>query len=900
MSDHITSFLDAMAKDGFRPKNGSVQADDRWHPAYYGAEKGAKATGAYTIKIVDGDFAIGCYFTRKSDTQKFNWHSRSGEAMTPEEKRLIKAQIEQAQREREIKEQKRQKRVADRLTRFYKNLPPFKGEHPYLKKKGIKSHGIKLRVKGNELIVPCYGPDGKVWTIQRITTRGSKYLFKDARKKGSYFPLANAKDSFDTILLCEGFSTAASVRQATGLPVVAAIDSGNLMPVLKSLKHKYPQSKFVICADNDEFTRDAKGELWNVGILAANKAAHAVGGASMVHPVFAANDEEKKLSDFNDLHHHEGLITVKAQIMAVVDAIPLQAGEAAEGLDDSRSDQHPSAVDYYPEAHGGFDDIALEAQGDFNLSFRCLGYNNGINYYFSFKQRRIVALNASQHTLQNLLQLDTLERWETSTFGAAAKSEKKIGLYAQNGMNELCTVRGVFKEEDNVRGGGTWFDEGRIVVHCGDKLFVDGLPCTFEDMQSEFTYIAAPKFMKPSDKALTNEEAVKLRTICEAVTWENVLSGSLLAGWLVIAPICGALDYRPHIWVQGESQSGKSTVINKIVRRLLGKMAVNYEFGTTEAKIRQSMGHDARPLVYDEAEPSEITKKVIELARAATTGAIVGKFGQGDMRVRFATCFSSVNLPVDKISDESRISFLAIRQNRKKTAIEDYNKLLDQIDSTLTPEFSNRLIRRTVDNMDTLFHNIKVFQRAARSVLKSARASEQIGTMIAGLYLLHSTKKATDEFAVDWIKRYDWSDHTAIQNDSEPTRMLQYLSGAVIRSASGREEMVGELILSDSDNAKDTLRRYGILVAEGRVFIANRSQNLARIFANTDWSIKWASGLINIEGAQKHDVKYFSPGIKTSAVSVPLALFEANLEQKKFSYYPTNEPEPQYDEEIPL
>lgn len=930
MTDFISEFHDAMRAAGFSPKDGKVKADDKWHPAYYGDERGAKCTGAYTMKIVDGNFAIGCFFTRKDPDNKHKWHSNSGETLTSAQRRENKAKLEAYEKEKREEEARRHEKITQLLSRAYKSLPKT-SKHEYLMRKGVKPHGIKTRKKGGELVIPLYAPDGRVSTIQRITKTGGKYLFTGGKKAGSYFPFATKEDDLSTILICEGFATAATVREATGFPCVAAIDSGNLKPVLEVLKKKYPRSRFIICADNDQFTfheskrpksikpkeisgddprwqewREA-GLLWNVGIDKARQAAAANGGAHVIWPDFTDLPLSDKPTDYNDLAIMVAPDFVREQIMAAIEAIPAK-GEAAEGLESSHDpDQQPFGGEfshdpnYVPDPTSGMERIRIAQQGDFGLAFRCLGHHAGLNYYFSFKQRRIVSLSASQHTIQNLLQLDNLDNWYNSEFGNKGDiTEKKLALYAQNAMNEKCTERGVFKEEDNVRGAGAWMDNGQIVVHCGDRLYVDGDMMGIEQMKSDYTYISAPKFMKPdSTVPLTNIEAIALRNICEAVTWENPLSGALLAGWLVIAPVCGALDYRPHIWITGEAESGKSTVINRIVRGVLGRMAISVEGGTTEAALRQAAGHDARPLVYDEAEPSQSMYGVIELARKATTGGVVGKHGQGQMRIRFAACFSSINPPVNKTADESRISFLVIKKNRKPSAIQDYEKLLKLMDDNLTPEFSNRLIARTIKYMDVLFTNIKTFQKAARRVIGGARASEQIGTMLAGLYLLHTEKPISMEAAEEFVRRYEWKDHTIIDEDTDPVRLVQHIAGAIIRyNAAGvnKDAPIGELImLADGNNHEAAaIKMHGINRVGQRVFIANRSQNLSKLLRGTDWEMRWSTALLNIEGAEKHPVHYFSAGLRTSAVSLPLSLFASKDEQTKMDF---RKPEP---EEIPF
>ena len=54
-----------------------------------------------------------------------------------------------------------------------------------------------------------------------------------------------------TIHVCEGVATAASIHRVTREPVFVALDAFNLLPVCKSLKRHYPKTPIIIWADND-------------------------------------------------------------------------------------------------------------------------------------------------------------------------------------------------------------------------------------------------------------------------------------------------------------------------------------------------------------------------------------------------------------------------------------------------------------------------------------------------------------------------------------------------------------------------------------------------------------------------------------------------------------------------
>jgi hypothetical protein len=69
----------------------------------------------------------------------------------------------------------------------------------------------------------------------------------------------------NTVLLCEGYATAASLYEATCYQVVMAFSAGNLTPVAEQVRQQLPTAVIVLAADNDLRT----DEKPNVGLDAA-------------------------------------------------------------------------------------------------------------------------------------------------------------------------------------------------------------------------------------------------------------------------------------------------------------------------------------------------------------------------------------------------------------------------------------------------------------------------------------------------------------------------------------------------------------------------------------------------------------------------------------------------------
>lgn len=902
MQEIISQFIDALCAAGCAPEDAKeIVADDQWNSyRIVGQRNKSKKYGYYQLKV-DGDFGVGRFGDRREGVTH-PWHSNSNKKFSQEEKAEWKKRIdsERARKDKELLEQYAQ--ASERAKKIFDNCS-VDGSHQYLSRKSAFLHGA--RISEGDLVIPMYSSDGELCGLQTISPDGDKLYMRGAKKSGCYFPITGPEDNRGTIIVCEGFATGSSIRQAMGnVPVIVAFDASNLSPVATVLREKYPTAKILIAADNDRFTERSDGEKYNTGVIKGFEAAEKIAGICIA-PLFPEDDY--KGSDYNDLHTTYGLDSVRDRLSAAITADQ----EAPVSIHDSPSDDVPadggdSDVDDVDES--GYDDgdedededgyghkrVVVE-NGDFGLPFRVLGYDGDKVFYYPFGGKQIITLSSSAHTMQNLLSLAPLEDLENE-FGGKDINYSRLTLYALDKLKKVAISRGVFVEEDRIRGCGVWIDAKRTVLHCGDVLYVDNVETEAKDIIGYYTYIAASRLLRPAKESLSDEQCQSFLKICESVTWEDKMSGTLLAGWLVLAPVCAALTWRPHIWITGEAESGKTTVIEKIVTPALGQMALRLDGGTTEAAIRYAMGYNGRPVIYDEAEAGanpKIMEGVIELARGASMGKPVGKYGQNRFRAQFMVCFSAINPPVDKTADESRIIFLNIKKNRRQNAHQDYANLLQQIDETFTPNFSNRLLARTLDNLPAVLKNIETFKRVVRKEIKGARAADQIGTVMAGVYLLHKTGLISDDEAAEFIKGRDWTIHTNIAEAPDPIRLIQYISTALIRFTptigNSRDVPIGELVLiaggvehSDyvnSEAAKRLLGQYSINVRRDGVAIGNSNQNLKRILKDTDWRTRWSRTLSDIPGAKKLKQAYFAAADKQDAVLVPLSVFNVGEEE---------------------
>ena len=240
--------------------------------------------------------ACGNWRTGESHT----WRSDRYQRLTKAERQRIDRQIKQAEARRKRELEAGYQRIAEQARADIQGFCPATADHPYLIEKRIEPHGALIDGR-NVLIITMYYK-GKIVSYQRIfpvrlPDGTNKRFLKGGRKKGCYHPIGN-KGTGD-LGICEGFATGASIHEATGDDVVVAFDAGNLLPVARAMRDKYPDRKIILWADDDYRRVDRNGHPENIGVIKATEAAQAINGYLAV-PDFGEKRPEGA-TDFNDL-----------------------------------------------------------------------------------------------------------------------------------------------------------------------------------------------------------------------------------------------------------------------------------------------------------------------------------------------------------------------------------------------------------------------------------------------------------------------------------------------------------------------------------------------------------------------------------------------------------------------
>lgn len=540
------------------------------------------------------------------------------------------------------------------------------------------------------------------------------------------------------------------------------------------------------------------------------------------------------------------------------------------------------------------DDAADEAfsTAPTGYPFRPLGYDAGRYYFLPSSTLQVCTLSAGSVTSPaHLLGIAPLEWWESRFSGKRGVEWTAAG----NALIRWSEQAGVF-DPAMIRGRGAWFDDSRSVLHIGHDLIVDAKPTMIQGFPTRYIYERQPRFEIHSGIApLDRDSARQLREIMDRLHWDRPVSAILAAGWTYLAPICGALKWRPHIWLTGQKSSGKSWVLEQIIRPCLGATAVIVQSNSTEAGIRQQMRQDARPIMFDEAEAESKrdaarVQSVIELARQASSensAAIAKGTTSGHamlFRVRSMFLVGSINVTLTQAADVSRFSVCGLsKPPQGPEGRAQFEWLESTVRETITPEWCERLRARAYRDIPRIRANAITLGKAVAEHIHDQRQGDQLGTLLAGAYGLKNDGAISLSSARKLVAALDWGDvDTGDFGSSDQRRLMSEILAAKIRYEGERmavDRTVGELLAAtqgeivdgvDRLRVDDLIQRHGLRVTGGTLYVANTHPWLRQILDRTPWSTSWAHVLGYADGAVR-SCQIRMAGAKTRAVAVPMA-----------------------------
>lgn len=235
-----------------------------------------------------------------------SWRADIGRQLTTIENMAHLTRIKElkAKRDQELTESRAI--AAENAESTWNSAPLASADHPYLVKKGIQNHGLRIAADGR-LIAPVM-VDGEITSLQFIDTQGNKLFMKGGKTAGGIWLIGELLNTDSVIYIAEGVATASSIFEATGKPTVVAFSAHNMTAAAKYVRHLVGEQRdIVIVADNDESS---------TGEREGKKACEAAHCSMVIPPVTGdANDYVQSGGDLAAL-----LEPVKADLSAFVKA----------------------------------------------------------------------------------------------------------------------------------------------------------------------------------------------------------------------------------------------------------------------------------------------------------------------------------------------------------------------------------------------------------------------------------------------------------------------------------------------------------------------------------------------------------------------------------------------------
>lgn len=286
-------------------KSRDVPVDGQWHSADIKDDNRGHGDGRIRI-FPDGQGGI-VHNWKENESKVF--FTDDGRQLSEPERRARKTQRAEAKLHAEEDQERRRADAAAKAAAIWNSASPVLPDHPYLVRKQVqpvaslrelpasdaavllgyapKSGGEEL---AGRLIVARVQSNRKLSTLELIDEAGRKSAIAGGAKAGGFWAAQRLPDGDGaglTVLVAEGVATALSAGAASGHPVIAALSSGNLEPVARMMRERYPVATIVVLAD-----------LGN-GQSHAEQAARTA-GALLALPRFGLNGAERA-SDFNDM-----------------------------------------------------------------------------------------------------------------------------------------------------------------------------------------------------------------------------------------------------------------------------------------------------------------------------------------------------------------------------------------------------------------------------------------------------------------------------------------------------------------------------------------------------------------------------------------------------------------------
>jgi hypothetical protein len=561
--------------------------------------------------------------------------------------------------------------MQDRANYLFKDNPhEFKQAWPYKNDDGqVELVAARFEDKdGNKTVLSMY------WNGKTIKLAGYPVLLlnRDLLKKHPEKP----------VLIVEGEKTAAAAAALTDF-VATTWNGGHAKSDQVDWSPLKNREVFILPDDDQQTYKNGprKGQLMPAHEQPGNKAAAKVKKklphAKIIKPVIKARKVKKSGADVVEILQVMSDDELTAHILATKSD---NKSEVTEDLMPAVERPAPTSSDY---------------------PFHILGLSDDGQAYFISTEDRLYPMNPMSFTKTKLYNLMPLQTWETMY----SEDHGTGGKMWENAISDLIqAVNHSDFDPDRMRGRGAWREpDGRICYHDGEN--------TVGKYDKKRVFLKkSPKKIGIGKKHATPDERMGIYVAASRLTFATISDCIRTLSWSVLAPFAGALPWRSAALLTGGSGSGKTTIVNEIIKKLsMSKVCSGGD--TTAAGVRQEVGVDSCSVVVEEAEGDTPKKKqnrddIFSLMRQSTSddspdvwkGTIDGKGVKFKLSSMFL--FVAIDPTINCEADEKRI--FRVPLINAPYQIDEWLEREAQLIKSITPEICDGIRSYTWDNLDKI------------------------------------------------------------------------------------------------------------------------------------------------------------------------------------------------------
>ena len=395
----------------------------------------------------------------------------------------------------------------------------------------------------------------------------------------------------------------------------------------------------------------------------------------------------------------------------------------------------------------------------------------------------------------------------------------------------------------------------KVMFHAGNRLLYEDAEGILRDTKSlsepydTEIYLPGPSIPVVADK----NAAQYARDFAEAVMgyrWITPEHGHVLLGWIVTSLVGGALRFRPAVWLTAAAGTGKTYVLDSMLKPIFGDLVMPLA-NATEAGLAALSTDSALPAMLDEFEPERgregAQTGILNLLRIATSGDGMRLRGRQDggvisTRPRFSLFMSSIDRPILSEANIQRIYPIRLSDQGVKNWLEVERK----IEAATTP--SKCLAIRS----HIILHSAKI-AAAARNIEKeyiragvATRESQIRGALSAGASFLMGDpamrlglrrEQKSDEYGpLGTILAYK------VRCPPYPEKSLAEALQLGFTSWEKDPELFADEENGYSNDAAakrklwgDTCRRYGLMIEAEHLVVAEKHPEHKRLLRDSHW-----------------------------------------------------------------